>query len=107
MQSTLDLALESAKAAAASEIVSLRLKIGVMSGVVPESLQFAFEALREGTIAAGARLDVELVPVTCWCETCQAEFEAKELVYVCPRCSAMSRQLRHGLELELASLEVN
>jgi hydrogenase nickel incorporation protein HypA/HybF len=107
MQNTLDLALEKANASAARRIHCLRLRVGAMSGIVPEALQFAFEALRQGTLAAEARLDVETVPVCCWCAACQKEFRPKELFYDCPECGRPSTEVRAGLELELVSMEVS
>jgi len=107
MQGALDLALQTAKASAAKEILCLRLRVGAMTGVVPEALQFAFEVLREGTIAAEARLEVETVPLSCWCPECQMEFESTDWRQECPKCGRLSGEMRCGLELELASVEVN
>ena len=106
MQGTLDLALQTAQASAATRIHSLRLRIGAMTGIVPEALQFAFEVLREGTIAAGAQLEVETVPAKGWCPDCQLEFESRDWLQLCPKCQRPSPELRGGLELELASMEV-
>ncbi len=106
MQGTLELALQTAQDSAARHIHCLRLRVGAMTGVVPDALQFAFEALREGTIASEARLEIETVPATCWCPNCQQEFEARDWLQQCPNCQGLSAELRHGLELELASMEV-
>jgi hydrogenase nickel incorporation protein HypA/HybF len=106
MQSTLDLALETAKAAGATQILSLRVRVGAMTGVVPEALQFAFEVLREQTPAAQARLDIEMLVPKAWCGACQREFESSRWGVECPGCGQPSSDLRQGLELELASVEV-
>ena len=98
VQGTLDLAVQSAQANAASRIDVLHLRVGVMTGVVPEALQFAFEALREGTIAADARLDIELIPAEAWCADCQGAFSALSWAEPCPKCGRYSSELRHGLE---------
>ena len=58
MQSALDLALEQAQAAGAQRLLRVRLRIGALSGVVPEALTFAFEALTPGTLAEGAVRDL-------------------------------------------------
>ncbi len=106
VQSTLDLALQTAKASSASQILTLHLRVGVMTGVVPEALQFAFDALREGTMASAARLEIETVAATSWCSGCLAEFESMQWPHACPLCGSVAPELRHGLELELVSLEV-
>jgi hydrogenase nickel incorporation protein HypA/HybF len=107
VQSMLDMALEKAQASKATRIHRLRVRIGAMAGVVPEALEFAFEALREGTPAAHARLEIENVPVSYWCERCNAEFTPKDLLSDCPRCGQASGQMRAGLELDLVSIEVS
>ena len=107
MQSMLALAAEQARAAGAARIHELRVRVGQLSGVVPESLEFAFELMRANTMAAEARLVMERVTAACWCSACQAEFEVPELDYQCPRCRRPSGELRRGMELSLASMEIS
>ena len=107
IQNTLDLAMETAKSSGASQIHHLRLRVGTLTGVVPDALLFAFDVIRQGTMAAGARLEVENVPVSCWCAECQSEFPSEDWHYECPKCGRWSSDLRRGLELELVSVEVS
>jgi hydrogenase nickel incorporation protein HypA/HybF len=106
VQGALDLALQAAEKAAATRVEIVRMRVGSMTGVVPEALQFAFEALRDGTLAAEAQLEVEVVAARCWCAKCQREFGAEDWLQRCPECQEPSVDVRHGLELELASIEV-
>ena len=107
MQSALNLALEQARKARASRVHVIRLRIGALSGVGPEALTFAFEALVPGTLAEGAQLAVEHVPARFWCAACTREFQADDLFAECPDCHAPSGELRAGREMELASLEID
>ena len=107
MQSALETAEEKTRAAGGTQIHRLRVRVGALSGVVPEALRFAFEGLRDKTLAAGAEFEIELVPAVGWCPDCAAEFAAADLQYECPRCQQPSGQLRHGKEMELASLEIS
>ena len=107
MQSALSLALEQARQAGAIRIHEIRLRIGALSGVVPDALEFAFEALVPGTAAEGARLAVDHVPARFWCATCKREFEAQDLFSDCPDCHTPSGELRAGREMEVASLEID
>ncbi len=106
MDSALNLALEQARENGAERIHVLRLRIGDLSGVVPEALEFAFEALATGTAAEGAELVIDRVPARFWCETCRREFEAADLFSECPDCHHPSGDLRSGREMELASMEI-
>lgn len=107
MQSALGQALEEARRAGADRIEGIRLRIGTLSGVVPEALQFAFEALRDGTAAGEAALTIEEVPARFWCDRCRCEFEPGRTLAECPSCKTFSRELRSGREMELASLEIS
>jgi hydrogenase nickel incorporation protein HypA/HybF len=107
MQNTMKLALDSAQAQGAAEIHALRLRVGVLSGIVPDALQFAFEILRRGTMAAGARLIVEDVPAGGYCSACRREFAIQNYVFECPDCHGTEVQIVRGRELELVSLEIS
>ncbi len=107
MQSTLEIALEYAQNQGAQKICQLNLRVGALSGVVPEALEFAFEACVQDTIAAGAHLKIELVPALCYCENCDREFTPPDPIYACPDCGRISSKLIQGRELQLTSLEVS
>jgi hydrogenase nickel incorporation protein HypA/HybF len=107
MQSALELAAEKTRAAGATHIHRLRVRVGAMSGVVPEALRFAFDGLKAGSPAASAEFEIEVVPAVAWCAACAAEFEARDRHYECPHCHQPSATLRRGQELELASLEIS
>jgi hydrogenase nickel incorporation protein HypA/HybF len=106
MTEAVRLAVESAQAAGAKHVVGLKLRIGTLSGVVPEALQFAWEVVRSATMLAQARLEIESVPAACWCATCQAEFDCQDFLSECPRCHDISGDLRRGRELEIAAVEL-
>ena len=107
MQSTLSLAVKQAQANGGSRIHRLRMRVGAMSGVVPEALEFSFEALRMETMADGAVLEIEQVPAASWCAHCQAEFPSADLIFECPQCQQPSAELRRGTELELVNIEIS
>jgi len=107
MQSTLETAAQKMSVAGATQIHRLSVRIGQLSGVVPEALRFAFDALKTGSPAAGAELAIEEIPAVCWCADCAAEFATADLKYECPRCHQPSGDLRRGKEMELTSLEVS
>lgn len=99
-------AIESGRHAGANRIAAVRVKIGVLSGVVDDALRFAFEAVVAGTIAEKARLDIETVGLRCYCPRCAVEFDAEPLAYECPHCGHSAPEIRAGRELDLVSIEV-
>lgn len=107
MQETLELALEHMARRGATRLHRLRLRVGPLAGVVPEALQFAFEALTPGTPAEGATLEIVNVPIVCFCPACDREFSASGWIFECPCCRQVTDQVRQGQELLLESLEVS
>ncbi len=107
MQSALNLALDQAREVGAGRVHTIRLRIGALSGVVPDALEFAFEALTPGTMAEGAELAIEQVPARFWCASCSREFESEDMLAECPECHNLSGELRAGREMEVASLEID
>ena len=107
MQDTVVIATRQAREAGAQRIHRIMMRVGALSGAVPETLEFAFEIVAKGTIAEGATLEIERVPVACYCPTCAREFEPSDLVCECTRCGRPSTDVRRGRELHLTSLEVS
>ncbi len=107
MQETINMALDHAKNQNAHKIHSLKMRVGDLSGVIPEALQFAFDVMINDTIAQGAKLYIETIPVTCYCLNCQTNFQPDDIIYQCPHCDNLSTKILTGKELELTSLEVS
>ncbi|MCZ7635551.1 MAG: hydrogenase maturation nickel metallochaperone HypA [Verrucomicrobia bacterium] len=107
MQEALAQAEAQARQHGCAAIHVLRLRVGALSGVVPEALEFAFEALKAGTLAAGATLEIERVEARAYCAHCRREFTLEDAVFPCPDCGGWESELRQGRELDLVRLEAS
>ncbi len=87
-------------------VSAIALRIGAMTDIVPEALEFGFEVLIRETPLHGARLKIERVPVKGHCRACGTEFEVEEFIFVCPECSSGDIIVTQGTELDIAYLEV-
>lgn len=106
-QGMLDIALDFCGKNGYSTIKSITVKIGKAAGVVPDSLQFAFEILKPETIAEHAVLIIEEVPVCGTCSSCGRHFTVEETYVIqCPLCGSMSFSVETGRELNIAEMEV-
>lgn len=102
----LGMAEDTARKYNAKRILKLRVRVGSMSGVVVEALQFAFDAMRINTLAEEAELEIEVVPARCRCKNCQIDYEPEdEINFLCPECGGGNIELRSGRELELVSID--
>lgn len=106
--SMLRMSEEAAKTDGARRIDVIHLEVGALAGVVPEALEFAFTAARQGTMAEDARLEVTYLPAVAYCLGCDVEFEIDNRfgIALCPRCDTPSADLRQGRELNVTHLEV-
>ncbi|MCL0035234.1 hydrogenase maturation nickel metallochaperone HypA [Thermodesulfovibrionales bacterium] len=90
-----------------SRIEIVRIRIGRASGVMPESLLFAFDALKAETIASESSLVIEEVPVAGYCNTCKRDFTVSgSFILCCPYCSSNSFTVKSGRELDIIEVEV-
>ena len=106
-QSLAEMAGEAAQAAGATAVRSVQLRLGVLSGVVADALQFGWEIVTADTLLAGAQLVVVEAPVVIYCATCQANGVLASVQYLrCPTCGAPLTKIVQGRELELIALEI-
>ena len=104
MLSILDIALEEAKKAEATEIKRIHLNIGDRSGVELESLKFAFEMVTKNSMAENAILSISSIPFKGECLSCGHQFESRDFM-VCDVCGGFAKVIS-GQELQIESLEV-
>ncbi len=90
----------------ATGVKNIVVHIGPLSGVVPSLLAQAFPLARAGTIAGGAELTIEELPVRVHCDACGAETEASPSRLLCGECGDWHTQLIGGDELLLVSIEL-
>ncbi|HLL89026.1 MAG TPA: hydrogenase maturation nickel metallochaperone HypA, partial [Tepidisphaeraceae bacterium] len=85
----------------------VRARVGPLAGVVAAALQFAFAEACAGTVLAGARLEIENVPLAVFCPACASERTiASPQRLLCPVCGEATPDVVSGRELEVASVEV-
>ena len=102
----MEAAVPAAKEAGAKRILEIRLKIGELSGVMPECIQEYFNIVSQGTIAEGARLKVEKIPVSIKCPDCGFEGTIDRKKIRCPECAGINFKITAGREYFVDSLEV-
>jgi hydrogenase nickel incorporation protein HypA/HybF len=104
-QSLLEIILQESQAHQVMRVLSVALQVGELSAVETESLRFCFDLVTQGTLAEGARLEIERIMVTCRCRECNQEFPVEELQFVCPSCASGDLDILSGRELRVESFE--
>jgi hydrogenase nickel incorporation protein HypA/HybF len=107
VEAVLERAAQETRKAGATRIERIRLRVGILSGVVPDALRFAFDALRQGTPAADATLEIETVSACFRCLDCGTVSTRDTFEFTCDACGGTLVLDGGGCELELAQLEVS
>jgi len=104
-KSMLEIVAREMAASGMSSLKKLKVRVGELTAVEPESLRFCFEAATSGTTLEGATLEVEDVPLKGRCFGCAAEFRITAFVCRCPVCGASEIERVSGDELDIISIE--
>ena len=97
--------LEVAEEEKISRVDKVHFQVGKMIQVVPELFRFAFDAAKEDTIASGADLEIEFLPVRMQCRDCGHTFDLEDPSFNCPQCRGVDLKLLQGKELLIKSIE--
>jgi len=105
-QALLQQVREIARSHQAEAVDAVTVRIGPLSGVVPDLLRHAFEVARAGSYTGAARLNIEELPVRVHCPKCRSEAETAPNRILCPECGNWRVQVVSGEELLLARVEL-
>jgi hydrogenase nickel incorporation protein HypA/HybF len=88
-----------------TRVAVVRVRVGELSGVVPESLEFCFSAVTSGTQLEGTHLAIDRVPLTGSCPSCGRTGNLPDGLPLCPDCGSPANVLT-GDELLVAEMEL-
>ncbi|UCD36234.1 MAG: hydrogenase maturation nickel metallochaperone HypA [Nitrospiraceae bacterium] len=92
----------------AKKITKVSLKIGRLSGIVTDSLVFAFDAIKqEHPLLSSADISIHEIPLIYQCEDCMNRFEAREIHFPsCPACTSVNLKILSGEEQHIENVEL-
>jgi hydrogenase nickel incorporation protein HypA/HybF len=107
VSSVVDQVIETLNAYPGARVREVRLRLGALSAVIEDSLQFCYGIATQNTPLAGSVLVVKVLPIVMRCDSCNADVELPGVQsFRCPRCEAPVSDLRQGRELEIESIEI-
>jgi len=105
--SIVDAVTESLAPYPGARVLEVRLRVGVLSALDEESLQFCWQLSTEDSPLQGSRLTVKSLPIVMHCAVCAADRELPGVQSLsCPVCGAPATDLRQGRELDIDSIEI-
>jgi hydrogenase nickel incorporation protein HypA/HybF len=105
-ESIVDIVRRHAEEAGAERVMRIHLVIGDMSSIVDDSVQFYFDYIAANTVADGAELVFERVPLGLQCGACQHTWHPESGDWTCPACGQARAIVVAGREFYVDSIEV-
>lgn len=109
VRSVVDIVLEEAEHAGATEVLGVYLTVGYSRDIVEDVFESMFAWMCRGTVAEGAVLHLTRVPFTVRCEECGRIFPVNTRCRDtprCPQCGASHYRLHSGMEFYVNDIEV-
>ena len=100
------IAEKSCREAGAVRVTKISLVIGESSGFIGESISMYFDIIAEGTLCAGAALEIERVKAKLQCPACGEIFTRAPLSFACPCCGQDGGPTQIGKEFYVKAIEV-
>jgi hydrogenase nickel incorporation protein HypA/HybF len=101
-QTIIDTVIEVTQGAPVQRIT---LEIGELSAILPDSIQFCFEACIPNTPLAGAKLAIQTVPGRGRCRACGHEMPLDMPYGICDQCDSLAIDIIAGEGLVILSME--
>mgnify|MGYP000977343632 CR=1 FL=1 len=96
----IDVLADAARRAGVPRVLGVRVAIGELSCLDPDTFAFAFEVASRGGPAAGCALEIARVVARLKCRTCGRE-RGGHLLDACPGCGAMGVDVLEGREARI------
>ena len=103
-ESVLGIVQDSARRERFRQVKEVRLEIGRLAAVETQALRFCFDAVVRGSIAEGARLEIDEVPGEAWCFGCSMPVALQARTDPCPRCGGSQLQVSGGTQMRVKDL---
>src|ERR1043165_2062955 len=77
-------------------VTGVKLRVGHLRQVVPDSLAFYWAIVTRGGVCEGSELEQELIPARLACTACAREWEIELPVFRCPSCGGAAVSVAGG-----------
>ena len=87
-------------------IKSVRVRIGKLQNILPDSLNFCFETINSSGNSIGPELKIEHVPITVECDNCGSVNGIEGFAFNCVNCGSTDIKVITGNELSVVEIEL-
>jgi hydrogenase nickel incorporation protein HypA/HybF len=89
------------------QVAAVHLRVGALRQVVPETLDFCWTMVTEGTDLDGATLEVDRIAAVLHCHTCHGTLPMADAISLaCAGCGSFAVDVVAGDEFEVVALDL-
>ena len=89
-----------------TEIESVTLEFGEVSGIVPEYLEDCWNwYTKKEPLIQGTKFLYEIIPAVTWCDDCMTTYPTVQYGKTCPHCGSGNTWLQQGNEINIKQIE--
>ena len=89
------------------KVKSVYLEIGEISGIVVDSLQFCFDAIKLDTPFQNTAMLIKNIPFVLYCNFCKTETTNTLGTRSCAKCGGFDTSIISGTEMKITEVEIN
>jgi hydrogenase nickel incorporation protein HypA/HybF len=105
-ESVLNIIEDAARNGKFDRVNAVTLEIGALSAVEPDAMRFCFEAVANGTLAQGAKLEIIELPGQGFCRDCNRTVILAERYGLCPECNGTRIEITGGETMRVKEISV-
>jgi hydrogenase nickel incorporation protein HypA/HybF len=92
--------------AAGRPVGRVRIELGQLRQIVPETLRHCWSLVVEGTDLEGSTLEITEVPAALKCRSCGARFTLIAAIFRCEHCGSREVTIASGEEFMITSYDI-
>ena len=89
-----------------TKVLSITLKVGEYSGIIPDCVREFFPIASAGSIAEGAELEIEPIEAEFKCLDCSYSGKIERSSAACPECGSTLLKMTKGREFYVENIKV-
>jgi hydrogenase nickel incorporation protein HypA/HybF len=105
-QNIIEIIQQSVPKAEWNHVTAVRVKIGAVAGIVPDSLKFSFQAIASESEFSNVDLITECIPFRVHCCACNTDSENEDGFAICGECGSNDIKIISGTELQIKEIEL-
>ena len=97
---------KTARQAQAQRVTRIKLAIGALAHVDPETMQYCCEMVSRGTFAEGACIEIIRTPGVATCSDCGRVVELAQIGDACPGCGSYRLEVTDGDQMLVVDIGI-